>query len=326
MNLNAATTETQILMTQKKAYLYLIIGTLIISFAPIFARLVQMQSDGFPAMDPTAAAFYRAIIGGVFLSLVLLLQGKPIFRVDKKVLLYLCIGALFFAIDMTAWYRSIVLVGPGLATLLASFQVFVLTIVGFLFLKEHPTLIQWFSIPVALLGLALIVGLDWSQIDASYKLGILLGLLTAVCYAAYILSLRGANKYELSQDKAANNPIRLMAVVSLIIAAILFLFTLGLDESFAVHRPVNWLWLILTGVFCQAIAWVFISLSLPFVRAAHVGMIILLQPIFAFVWDILFFDRGITQIELIGAVITVVAIYFGSVQIGTKKKVIAVDG
>ena len=313
-------------MTQKKAYLYLIVGTLIISFAPIFARLVQMQSGGYPAMDPTAAAFYRAIIGGVFLSLVLLYQRKSIFVINKKVLMYLCIGALFFSIDMTAWYRSIVLVGPGLATLLASFQVFVLTIVGFLFLKEHPTLIQWLAIPVALLGLALIVGLDWSQIDSSYKLGILLGLLTAVCYAAYVLSLRGANKYELALSKTGNDPIRLIAVVSLITAVILFLFTLGMNESFAVHRPMNWLWLILTGVFCQAIAWVFISYSLPHVSAAHVGLIILLQPIFAFVWDILFFDRGITQVELIGAVITVVAIYFGSVQIGTKKKVLAVDG
>jgi len=44
-------------------------------------------------------------------------------------------------------------------------------------------------------------------------------------------------------------------------------------------------------------------------------MIILLQPIFAFIWDILIFDRGITSIELVGAVLTVIAIYFGSVQI-----------
>jgi len=307
-------------MTSKKAYLYLIVGTLIISFAPIFARLVQMQGEGFSAMDPTAAAFYRAIIGGIFLSLILLIQRKPIFKIDKKVLLFLLIGAFFFSIDMTAWYRSIVLVGPGLATLLASFQVFVLTIIGFLFLKEHPTFIQWLSIPIALCGLALIVGLDWGQIDSSYKLGILLGLLTAVCYAAYVLSLRGANKRELELKETDNDPIRLIAIVSLMTAVILFLFTVGFKESFAVQRPINWLWLLLTGVFCQAIAWVFISLSLPHVRAAHVGMIILLQPIFAFVWDILFFDRGITKMELIGAVITVVAIYFGSVQIGGAKE------
>lgn len=308
-------------MTQKKAYLYLIAGVLTISFAPILARLVQMEVDGYPAMDPTAAAFYRTIIGSVFLYLVLFVQQKPLFTIDKKVLVYLSIGALFFAIDMAAWYRSVVLVGPGLATLLASFQVFFLTIAGFLFFKEHPSAIQWLSIPIALGGLSLIVGLDWSQIDSSYKLGIFLGLVAAVCYAAYILSLRGANKHELAFSKTGNDPIRLMAMVSLITTVLLFLFSIGLGESFSVQRPMNWLWLILTGVFCQAIAWVFISLGLPHVRAAHVGMIILLQPIFAFVWDILFFGRGLTRIELIGAVLTVVAIYFGSVQIRKKKEI-----
>ena len=301
-------------MTTKKAYIYLIIGTLIISFAPIFARLVQVGNAEYSPMDPTAAAFYRAFIGGVFLCIVLLVQKKSIFKIDKRVLIYLCIGALFFAIDMTAWYRSILLIGPGLATLLASFQVFVLTIVGFLFLREHPGLLQWISIPIALLGLALIVGLDWNAIDEGYRLGILLGLLTAFCYAIYILVLRGANKYELQHSNEPNDPIRIMAVISLIIAAILFLFTLGLDESFSVQRPINWLWLILTGVFCQAIAWVLISLSLPHIRAAHVGMIILLQPIFAFIWDILIFDRPVKSIEIVGASIAIIAIYIGSMQ------------
>lgn len=301
-------------MTSKKAYLLLIIGTLIISFAPILARLVQVGSAEYSPMDPTAAAFYRAMIGGVFLSLVLLIQRKPIFKIDRRVLIYLCIGALFFAIDMAAWYRSIVLIGPGLATLLASFQVFVLTIVGFLFLKEHPGLLQWISIPLALFGLALIVGLDWSAIDSGYRLGILLGLLTAFCYAIYILVLRGANKHELQFSTSPNDPIRIMAVISLIIAAILFVFTLGFGESFSVQRPINWLWLILVGVFCQAIAWVIISHSLPHIRAAHVGMIMLLQPIFAFIWDILIFARPVKNIEIIGASIAIVAIYLGSMQ------------
>ena len=304
-------------MTTKKAYFFLIIGVLIISFAPIFARLVQIDSAEYSAMDPTAAAFYRAFIGGVFLFIVLLVQRKSIFKIDKRVLGYLCIGGLFFAVDMTAWYRSIVLVGPGLATLLASFQVFVLTIVGFLFLKERPGLLQWISIPIALFGLALIVGLDWSAIDASYRLGIWLGLLTAFCYAIYILAIRGANKYELQHTSEPNDPIRIMAVVSLIIAVILFVFTLGLGESFSVQRPSNWIWLILTGVFCQAVAWVIISLSLPHIRAAHVGMIILLQPIFAFIWDIIIFDRPVKSIEVVGASIAILAIYIGSMQKAT---------
>lgn len=301
-------------MANKKAYLYLIAGALTISFAPILARLVQIETPDFEGMAPTASAFYRAIIGSIFLSVIVWLQGKSLFKIHKRVAFYLGVGALFFALDLAAWHRSIDLVGPGLAALLASFQVFILTIVGFLFLKERPGWLQWLSIPLALLGLGLIVGIDTGTLDAGYKLGIVLGLVTACCYAGYVLSLRGANKHEIESLTADNDPIRLMAIISLITAVFLLLLSVGMGESFAVGRPINWLWLILLGVFCQAIAWVFISLSLPFVRASHVGMIILLQPIFAFVWDILIFDRGITSLELAGAVIAVVAIYLGSMQ------------
>ena len=303
-------------MTTRKAYLSLMLGAFIISFAPVFARLVQMSSGDAAAMGPTAAAFYRTLIGGIFLWGVLLIQKKKLFNVSKKVFYFAGLGALFFAFDLTAWHRSIVLVGPGLAALLASFQVFILTLVGFFFLNEKPSLIQWIAIPFALLGLSLIVGLDFQNIDDDYLWGIILGLITACCYAGYVLSLRGANKEELRHN--INDPIRIMAIASLLTAGFLLIFTYGLGESFSVEQPIHWLWLILLGIFCQAIAWVLISRSLPYVRAAHVGLIILLQPIFAFVWDILIFARGITNIELLGAVITVIAIYFGSVNKSTE--------
>jgi len=306
-------------MTTKKAYLCLMLGAFIISFAPIFAKLVQTGGDGRQAMGPTASAFYRALIGAIFLSFVVLYQKKSLFKVSKKVVFFLCIGGLFFSTDLAAWHRCIILVGPGLAALLASFQVFILTIVGFLFLKEKPSLLQWLSIPLALFGLSLIVGIDTSKLDEGYKLGLLLGFITACFYAGYVLSLRGANKAEIASKESKNDPIRIMALVSLVTAIFLFLYSISFGESFAVGRPINWLWLLLLGVFCQAIAWVFISLSLPYVTAAHVGMIILLQPIFAFVWDILIFDRGITKLELIGATIAIVAIYLGSTQQPTSK-------
>jgi len=42
-----------------------------------------------------------------------------------------------------------------------------------------------------------------------------------------------------------------------------------------------------------------------------VGLILLLQPALAFVWDILFFGRPTRAVELVGAAITLGAIYLG---------------
>ncbi|MFB3063956.1 MAG: EamA family transporter, partial [Gammaproteobacteria bacterium] len=51
--------------------------------------------------------------------------------------------------------------------------------------------------------------------------------------------------------------------------------------------------------------------SLAQVPASRVGLILLLQPLLAFVWDVLFFARSITPTELTGAVLTLLGIYLG---------------
>ena len=42
------------------------------------------------------------------------------------------------------------------------------------------------------------------------------------------------------------------------------------------------------------------------------GLILLLQPLLAVVWDVLFFARAFTLIEGIGALLVLLAIYLGS--------------
>ena len=48
------------------------------------------------------------------------------------------------------------------------------------------------------------------------------------------------------------------------------------------------------------------------VTAVEMGLALLLQPTLSFAWDVLFFDRPMTAIELTGAGIALVAIYLGS--------------
>jgi drug/metabolite transporter (DMT)-like permease len=54
------------------------------------------------------------------------------------------------------------------------------------------------------------------------------------------------------------------------------------------------------------------------VGASQVGLVLLLQPACAFIWDSLFFGRQFTFIELTGAGITLIAIYLGSLKVARK--------
>jgi len=58
--------------------------------------------------------------------------------------------AIFFAFDIWFWHQSIAYIGPGLSTLLANFQVFMLTAIGVLWLRER---VGWrFASGLALAG------------------------------------------------------------------------------------------------------------------------------------------------------------------------------
>ncbi|MCG8432567.1 MAG: DMT family transporter [Gammaproteobacteria bacterium] len=280
--------------------LKLIIGAIMISFAPVFVKLVSVS--------PTTSAFYRMLFGGLILAIIVL-QRRDSLRLNSKVLWGVSLAAFFFTLDLIVWHRSIVYVGPGLSTLLANFQVFILAFFGVLFLKEKVSWQFLISVPLALLGLGLIVFPEWGKLGAQYQLGIIFGLLTAVVYAAYIISLRSTRVSETAVSPYVN-----LAVISFLTAAMLAVALLIEKQSFAIPTLKDGALLAAYALIAQVVGWILISKGLESVRASLVGLILLLQPTFAYVWDILFFDRALSVLETSGALIALVAIYLGSVK------------
>lgn len=278
--------------------LRLYIGAALISLSPVWVRLVDVPA--------TTSGFYRVAIGGGALALYLLVSGQRL-RLGGWAWKMLLIAAVFYALDLWFWHRSINFVGPGLSTLLANFQVFIMMLAGAVLLRQAPTRAQIVAVPLALVGLGLIVGTDWSSASADYRAGVIFGLLTAVAYAGYLLTMRSVGVR--SQHRA---PFREMAVMSLAAAALLALSAAVEGESLAVPTLVDAGWLAGYGLLSHAIGWMMIASSLPHVSTTEAGIALLLQPTLSFAWDILLFDRPTTLVELAGAAIALLAIYLGS--------------
>jgi drug/metabolite transporter (DMT)-like permease len=278
--------------------LRLFIGAALISLSPVWVKLVDVP--------PSTSGFYRVLFGSVALVVFLLVTRKrPSF--SKPAWLMLVIAAVFFALDLWFWHRSINYIGPGLSTLLANFQVFIMMIAGFVLFKQIPRPVQLLAVPMALMGLALIVGLDWSELPADYRLGVIFGLLTAVAYAGYLLSIRQAR-----QDSPYRVPTRELAVVSVICTAVLAVTVIGEGESLRIASAADFGWLLAYGVLSHSLGGLFIASSLPQVTTAEAGLALLLQPTLSFAWDVLFFSRPMTLLELTGAMVALLAIYLGA--------------
>lgn len=295
-----------------RAVLRLIAGAVMISFAPVFVRVIDVP--------PTVVAVYRTLIGGVVLLAWVLVRGGRL-RVGARALLALAVAGVAFAVDLALWHRSIWYVGPGLATLLANFQVFVLAVAGVLFFGERLRARLVMSIMLAVGGLGLIVGPGWDLLTSQYRWGVFLGLLTATAYAAYILSLRWASVRiaagtDVPGAPPRPDPARDLAVSSLVSAAFLSLTAAVEGQSLAIALPDAAL---LAGyaLVAQVLGWMLITSALRQVPASRVGLILLLQPALALVWDVLFFARPVMIREIAGAVVALVAIYLGA-RVGAR--------
>src|SRR5690625_2996275 len=77
----------------------------------------------------TVSAFYRVLFAGLMLAAVIVVRGgwRPM---PRQVWWWGAAAGVAFAADLWLWHRSILLVGPGLATLLANGQVFFMAVAG----------------------------------------------------------------------------------------------------------------------------------------------------------------------------------------------------
>jgi drug/metabolite transporter (DMT)-like permease len=273
-------------------------GTVLISFSAVFVRVADV--------GPTTAGFYRMLFGSVFLVALVLARGQSLWR-DRSLFGLAVVAALFFTGDLISWHRSIHYVGPGLATILANFQVFTLAIIGVVWFRERVTWRFLVSIPLAVAGLFLLVGVEWGDLSSRYRAGVWLGLVCAVMYTGYLLALRRSQRRENRLEPTAN-----LAVISALTAVFLAPAAVVQGEGFGIPDGRSAAALVAYGFLCQAMGWIVISWAVVKIEASRVGLLLLLQPTLTFIWDILFFDRRTTSVEILGATLTLVAIYFGS--------------
>lgn len=275
----------------------LILGAVLISFSSVFVRAAQVPSS--------VSAFYRVAFGSVFLVLACVIKKEFKPRSLKNNLLAVLCGFVF-AMDLLAWHLSIHYIGPGVATILANCQVFVLTLAGFFLFKEKIRWVFVISLPMAFFGLFLIVGVDMERLTPNQIMGVWFGLATAFFYSIFLLLLR-----RIQSDKDDFSLFYYLMVVSVVTSLFLGGKIHLSGESFAIPDLTSLIWLVCLGLFNQTIAWVMISNALPRVNASYAGLILLLQPTLSFVWDIIFFARPTGVTGWVGAAIVVWAIYLG---------------
>jgi drug/metabolite transporter (DMT)-like permease len=293
-------------MTNQSQYtIKMLVAAIIISTSSVWVKTA--------AVAPSVSGFYRMFIGGTVLLAICFIQRLRLWH-NTKHLLWLFLAGFFFACDLFFWHRSIFFVGPGLATVLGNFQVFFMALAGYLFYREIIGLTFFIGLVSTMTGLFLMVGINWSDLTGDYQLGVIYGILTAVAYTGFMLSLRHVQTDESGLSAIAN-----LGITSVFTALILFaeLTIEGLD--IILPNTQAWVSLLILGIFCQVIGWLLITQSMPKLSTSIVGVLLLLQPALSMLWDILFFYRPMSKMDIIGLGMVLFGVYLATVK--KRKKV-----
>ncbi len=178
---------------ERAALTALFAGAIAIAFSPIFVRLSEV--------GPTASAFYRPALAfpALFVWLAFERPGSrrgavesarrgPARRPSVRDRSGLVLAGIFFAGDLAFWHWSITFTSVANSTLFANFAPLFVTLGAFALFGERVRPAFLAGLAVALAGTVLLMGQSLS-FGPTPLLGDALGLVTAVFYAAYMLTV-----------------------------------------------------------------------------------------------------------------------------------------
>ncbi|ULJ61107.1 DMT family transporter [Wielerella bovis] len=289
-------------LSEKSAALNLLIGCVVFSLGSIIVAKVPVGSY--------AIAFWRLAVAAVIFAVLMRLFAQR-FPKNRKAIGWALLSGVFLGFDLALWHESIHAVGPGIATVLNCLQIFWITAMGLLFFGEKLTRQQVISLVLAMLGVIMIASPEFGH-NHHALWGLFTGLASGLALAISMMLVRKTHE-------TAKTPIFVLMWL-LSVGGMLTLIVPMLLWNGDSLLPQTWTQaslIVIYGAVMQCFAWGMIAYALPLLSLSVAGLLLLSEPVAALWIDFVFLDKPISTIQWLGAVLTMVAIYLGSLK---KKK------
>ncbi len=273
------------------AYLALSVGLIAIGFSAIFVR-----QAGVPG---TVASFYRMAIPTVILA------APAIKRLRERKwygppLRWAFFGGLLFALDLAFWASGVVLSGATIPTLLANTAPVWVGLGALLFFREKLPGKFWFGLAIALLGTALVLGLE-SFGAMSFDLGALLGLIAGLFYAVYFLITQIGRKWL--------DVLSYFWVSGVTATAALFIFNLLFSQPMWGFTPKTYFNLLALGLISQGVGVLAINYVQGLLPATIVSTTLLGQPVVTALLAAPLLGEKLQPAQIVGGAAVLLGVY-----------------
>ncbi|MGE5072167.1 MAG: DMT family transporter [Anaerolineae bacterium] len=169
-------------------------------------------------------------------------------------------------------------------------------LLGFWFLRERPSRIDWISMAVIFAGMLLFFG-DKLSLNGMY--GNLLSVLSGLCLAVMTVALRA---------QKAGTPAESIFLAHLFTAIIGFPYVM--KEAWTIN---NWLIILYLGIFQIGLSFIFFTSAIKHVPAIEATLISTLEPVLNPVWVFLFIGEAPGRFALLGGLIVLAGVALNAV-------------
>ncbi len=286
--------------SDRRTMLIALAGAVAISFSPVF----YVYSN----TNPSTGAFFRMLYALPALALLAYLVRKADTRSSRT--RWTAFGAgLILAPDMLSYHSSMIFIGIGIATLIGNSQVIIVTLASWKLFGEKPNPAILLSLPVVIIGLALISGFaDPEPYGEDPVKGVVFGMMAAFFYSSFLILFRYSNR-ELAPSSSVQLDATVGAALGLLVLGLLPLSSVAIEPLELQPTWPGHGWLILLALLCQVAGWLAIAHALPRLPAAHTSFAILLQPVLTLIWGyFILHQEGHSQNQAIGVFLVLVAI------------------
>jgi len=268
-----------------------LLGAVFIAFSGILYRWAEVS--------PSTGTVFRALFGLPLLGFVAWLEHRRYGGLPQRTVRLALLAGVFFAGDLLFWHHAIEAVGAGLATVLGNLQVLIVGGVAWAVFGERPSRSVFVALPIVLLGVLLISGaIGGGAYGSNPGLGVILGLLTAFCYAGYLLVIRRGGR----DLRRPAGPVAIATVSTAIVAAVVGVVGGDLDP---LPAPASLAWLALLGLSSQSLGYLLISLSLSRLPAVLTSIILLAQPVMTVALSMVLLHEAPSPVQLVGVALVV---------------------
>ncbi|MFA6058616.1 MAG: DMT family transporter [Taibaiella sp.] len=268
-----------------RGIIYIILSGFLYGFLGFFGY-GALQSSG----DIANMLFWRFLIAGVFIALVMLPKLKEI-RIDIPVMLIILVAsAIFYGTSTYAFFYSSTYIGTGLAMVIFFTYPAIVVLCNRFFYKHNIHKSYYISAVLIVLGLLFLadIGKDF------HFFGILLGLLSAAGYALYIMASKKYNQL---------HPLLSALMVSIGCCIYCFIYAFSAKTFTVPADSAFWLHSLGLGIISTAIPILLLLEGLKYISSEKASILGVLEPVFVVLVGVLLLGEELKFLQITGVII-----------------------